>query len=208
MIGPTIEETLAFIIQAHGEQTRRGGETPYYTHPVAVAKIADAICESLRIPDNIRYDVNRAALLHDIDEDTPVSIMMLGKMGYPIGLLNSVYLLTKEEGETHNQNVDRIIASEDIVALVGKVGDTYHNSIMSEKDVEWCIANEINPSRQHARYMKSFNRLIEKLVEMTRRNGWLTDVASTKPNDLSTIIDELDPYVKGLMMTMGVDLSE
>ena len=43
MIGPTIEETEYFIMQAHGEQMRRGDKEYYYTHPVAVAEIAKKI---------------------------------------------------------------------------------------------------------------------------------------------------------------------
>ena len=164
MIGPTIEETEDFIIQAHGEQMRRGNKEYYYTHPIAVAKIAKKIAKVFCIPEDVIYNIERTSLLHDVVEDTPVTIMMLGKMGYPISVLNSVYLVTREDGETHKQSVDAIIESGDVVALIVKAADTYHNSIFTPEDVVWGIANGYNPQKDHKRYMDSHKRLLEALA--------------------------------------------
>ena len=62
MIGPTIEETTDFIIQAHGEQTRRGKDIPYYTHPIAVSNLATDIAKEFKIPDDVIDDAVRTAL--------------------------------------------------------------------------------------------------------------------------------------------------
>ena len=70
MIGPTIEETNAFIIEAHAGQFRRGNEIPYHTHPLAVAVIAVKIAEELKVPEDVIEDIHRVALLHDTIEDT------------------------------------------------------------------------------------------------------------------------------------------
>ena len=164
MIGPTVEETQEFIIQAHGEQMRRGDENYYYTHPIAVAKIAKKIAKVFFVPEDVLYDIERVSLLHDVVEDTPVTIMMLGKMGYPISLLNSVHLVTREEGETHKQSVDAIIASGDVVAQIVKAADTYHNSIFTPEDVVWGIAHGYNPQKDHERYLGSHRRLLEALA--------------------------------------------
>ena len=173
MIGPTIEETEYFIMQAHGDQMRRGDKEYYYNHSIAVAKIAKKLAKELRIPDEVLYNIERTSLLHDVIEDTPVTIEMLGKMGYPISVLNSVYLVSREEGETHKQSVDNIIASGDVVALIVKAADTYHNSIFTPEDVVWGIANGYNPQKDHERYMGSHKRLLEALAIHPEIIGYL-----------------------------------
>lgn len=165
MIGPTVNETEEFIIQAHGQQTRRNSDVFYHTHPIAVAKIALQILKDL-IPDvsesDAQYIVN-LALLHDTVEDTEVTIEMLASMGYPIKLLNSLDLLTKYDDEfgkeTHAENVQRIIDSGDIAAIIVKMADTTHNSIIDQSEVNWFHENNQDPVKATKRYLDSFNRL-------------------------------------------------
>ena len=65
---PTIAKALAFATKAHGDinQLRKYTAAPYIVHPVAVAEMVA----------EVGGDVNMiaAALLHDVVEDTPVSI--------------------------------------------------------------------------------------------------------------------------------------
>ncbi|AWN81616.1 sodium:solute symporter family protein [Candidatus Cardinium hertigii] len=66
-----IQQTIAFIKNAHGLVRRKSG-APYYTHPMAVAKL---LLEATQDPDTIL-----AGLLHDIVEDTPVTLHQLELM--------------------------------------------------------------------------------------------------------------------------------
>ncbi|AWN81508.1 sodium:solute symporter family protein [Candidatus Cardinium hertigii] len=66
-----IQETIAFIKKAHGLVRRKSG-APYYTHPMAVAKL---LLEATQDPATIL-----AGLLHDIVEDTPVTLPQLELM--------------------------------------------------------------------------------------------------------------------------------
>ncbi|AWN81510.1 sodium:solute symporter family protein [Candidatus Cardinium hertigii] len=66
-----IQQTIAFIKKAHGLVRRKSG-SPYYTHPMAVAKL---LLEVTQDPDIIL-----AGLLHDIVEDTPVTLPQLELM--------------------------------------------------------------------------------------------------------------------------------
>ncbi|AWN81509.1 sodium:solute symporter family protein [Candidatus Cardinium hertigii] len=66
-----IQQTIAFIKKAHGLVRRKSG-APYYTHPMAVAKL---LLEATQDPATIL-----AGLLHDIVEDTPVTLHQLELM--------------------------------------------------------------------------------------------------------------------------------
>ncbi|WP_420886314.1 HD domain-containing protein [Candidatus Cardinium hertigii] len=66
-----IQQTIAFIKNAHGLVRRKSG-APYYTHPMAVAKL---LLEVTQDPDTIL-----AGLLHDIVENTPITLHQLELM--------------------------------------------------------------------------------------------------------------------------------
>ncbi|ROT46990.1 HD domain-containing protein [Candidatus Cardinium hertigii] len=69
-----VEKTIAFIKNAHGLMIRKSG-APYYTHPMAVAKI---LLDVTKDPSTIL-----AGLLHDIVEDTPVTLTQIDLMYGP-----------------------------------------------------------------------------------------------------------------------------
>ena len=176
MIGPTIEETTDFIIQAHGEQTRRGKDIPYYTHPIAVSNLATDIAKEFKIPDDVIDDIIRVSLLHDVVEDTPVTIEMLTKMGYPEEVTTAVNLITRKDGETHKQSVDVIIKSGNIITMIVKAADAYHNSIHTHEDIQWCKENNRDAEKDHQRYLSSYRRLLEDLAARYASGNWyLTD---------------------------------
>ena len=61
-----IRKAFDMAVDAHKEQRRKSGE-PYIFHPIAVARI---------VAQNIGLDATSiaAALLHDVVEDTPITI--------------------------------------------------------------------------------------------------------------------------------------
>ena len=61
-----IQAAFQFARKAHEGQTRKSGE-PYIIHPVAVARI---VAEELQLGPNTVI----AAFLHDVVEDTPVTL--------------------------------------------------------------------------------------------------------------------------------------
>lgn len=60
------EEALEFARQAHGEQQRKYSEEPYIEHPKRVAGIIKTVQHTT--------EMVCAAYLHDVVEDTPVSL--------------------------------------------------------------------------------------------------------------------------------------
>ncbi|MCM1055822.1 MAG: bifunctional (p)ppGpp synthetase/guanosine-3',5'-bis(diphosphate) 3'-pyrophosphohydrolase [Bacteroides sp.] len=115
-----------FAENAHRGQTRTSGE-PYISHPVAVAYILLEMC--------MDTDTLCAALLHDVVEDTGVTLDALRKkFGEDVALLvdgvtkiGQVPLNTKEE--QHAENIRKILMamSKDIRVIIIKLADRLHN---------------------------------------------------------------------------------
>ncbi|MBR3954453.1 MAG: bifunctional (p)ppGpp synthetase/guanosine-3',5'-bis(diphosphate) 3'-pyrophosphohydrolase [Clostridia bacterium] len=123
---------------AHRGQKRRSGE-PYIIHPIAVSEIL--------IGFGMDYQSIAAALLHDVAEDTAVTIAQLRKMfGAEIStLVDGVTKLGKVPLDKHNQsdrqptfmsreseqaeNLRKLLLamSEDIRVIIIKLADRLHN---------------------------------------------------------------------------------
>jgi len=128
---PKVNESLiqkAYLLSkdAHGNQKRHSGEL-YFSHPLAVAEIL--------IDLKLDQDSIITALLHDIVEDTEVSIEDIEKIfGNEISkLVDGVTKLSKIESWQANERMAEnfrkltIAMSEDIRVLIIKLADRLHN---------------------------------------------------------------------------------
>ncbi len=117
---PTLEETLAFIEQAHAGQTDRAGE-PYYLHPIAVMR---------RLPAGVDDEVRLAALLHDVLEDTPYTREQLSALGYSERTLDAVEWVTQKPGDprSYPEKIAALIAGGNRDALQVKLADMSENA--------------------------------------------------------------------------------
>lgn len=121
-----IERAYQVADNAHGGQVRKSGD-PYISHPVSVAIIlvgmgmdTDCIC---------------AALLHDVVEDTAVSLDELRKsFGEDVAImvsgvtkLTNMPLSTKEEQQAENIRKMLLAMNEDIRVILIKLADRLHN---------------------------------------------------------------------------------
>jgi len=121
-----IDAAYVVAMQAHGAQKRDNGD-PYFTHPVAVADILAG------------YRLDTAsictALLHDVIEDTPVTLKEIGqRFGTTIaGLVDGVTKLNKLELQSDRtkqaENFRKLVLamSKDIRVLLVKLADRLHN---------------------------------------------------------------------------------
>ncbi len=110
------QSAAQFALHAHDGQFRVTGEA-YITHPVAVAEYLFHAGAS--------EDEVIAAFLHDTVEDTDVTIEQIEALFGP-EVAHIVAAVTKVEGETYNQFIDRVIAAGPS-AMAVKRADIHHN---------------------------------------------------------------------------------
>ncbi|GGF90841.1 RelA/SpoT family protein [Paenibacillus aceti] len=123
---PRIREAYDFAEQAHHGQLRKSGE-PYILHPLAVADIVVGM--QMDILSII------AALLHDVVEDTTVSLKEIeNQFGMECALLvdgltklERIKFRSKEEQQNENYRKMFIAMAQDIRVIVIKLADRLHN---------------------------------------------------------------------------------
>ena len=106
--------TKAFCIacNAHKGQKDKAG-APYILHPLTVA---------LHVKGRARKTV---ALLHDVVEDTDITIDYLVKSGFSDDVVRAVAAITKSGAETYDEYLYRVRANS--IARDVKLADLHHN---------------------------------------------------------------------------------
>ena len=116
----TLEQAISIASLAHEGQLDKGGE-PYILHPLRVMmKFKD---EKQRI----------VAVLHDVVEDTKVTIQDLILNGLDRDLANVVLILTRRRNESYDDYINRICYDE--LAMRVKLADLNDNMDMSRIDI-------------------------------------------------------------------------
>lgn len=113
---PTLERAIEIAAAAHAGQFDKAGQ-PYILHPLRVM---------LRVDDPHE---RMAAVLHDVVEDTSVTLAQLAAEGFPVAVLEAVAALTKLPGETRIDAARRAAAHP--VALNVKLADNAENMDLS-----------------------------------------------------------------------------
>ncbi|MDG0871686.1 bifunctional (p)ppGpp synthetase/guanosine-3',5'-bis(diphosphate) 3'-pyrophosphohydrolase [Paenibacillus thiaminolyticus] len=121
-----VREAYLFAEQAHSGQVRKSGE-PYILHPLAVA---DIVVGMQMDPTSVV-----AALLHDVVEDTSVSLEEVRtKFGNTCAMLvdgltklERIQFRSKEEQQNENYRKMFVAMANDIRVIVIKLADRLHN---------------------------------------------------------------------------------
>lgn len=114
------KKALVICFNAHKNQTDKSG-MPYVFHPFHLAEQMDdeaSVC---------------AALLHDVAEDTPITLDELRAEGFPDEVMNALGLLTHDDFVPYMDYVRRI--KTDPVARKVKLADLRHNSDLRRLDI-------------------------------------------------------------------------
>ncbi len=112
----TLEKAIAIAAEGHAGQTDKSGK-PYILHPINVMLRGETLDEQI------------AGVLHDVVEDTPVSLDDLREAGFSDSIVVAVEALTKRDGETRMEAARRALVNP--IARAVKLADNVENSDMS-----------------------------------------------------------------------------
>ena len=109
---PTIEDAIRLALDKHHGQTDKSG-APYILHP-------------LRVMAQMQTDTERiVAVLHDVVEDSDVTLDALRDMGYSEEIVAAIDHLSRREDESYEQFIQRIKPHP--LAVRVKLGDLTDN---------------------------------------------------------------------------------
>lgn len=148
------EITLLLINKLHAGQMRWNNEEPYANHPI---RIANAIFMMTK-----DYRLYQAALLHDVVEDTDVTLEQL-KTEYncPPIVLDMVDFLTKREGYSREEYIQRIKDSNDRGVALIKILDSFDNAMQTPSAIEYLKAKGRDPEAIRKKYLDTAKDLYE-----------------------------------------------
>ena len=163
---PSSVVRTAYLIArlAHAGQTDKGGK-PYIDHPSRAAGIVTSLSHTdlargalmggEPLLDATRYTLQAVALLHDVVEDTDVTLADL-REDFTEPLVNLVDALTRRRNEPDDDYLRRIIAAGPLAILV-KIADSTDNS--DETRLERLSGGEA------AKYRQKYRGFIARLIE-------------------------------------------
>ncbi|GIO28055.1 HD domain-containing protein [Ornithinibacillus bavariensis] len=122
------EKALIIAKEAHKGQKQKDKVTDYIEHPIYVASLVKS------------EEEKAVALLHDVLEDTKITIQSLRESGIPEKVIAAVEVLTKRPQSRYFDYIELVKTNH--LARVVKIADLKHNSDLSritnptEKDYE------------------------------------------------------------------------
>ena len=113
------KKAMRLCFEAHRNQVDKGG-MPYAFHPFHLAE---------QMTDEI---TTVTALLHDVVEDTDITLSDLAAMGFPSEVIDALALLTHDDSVPYSDYVAAI--KNNPVSRAVKLADLRHNSDLSRLD--------------------------------------------------------------------------
>ena len=148
---PMTNKAIKLMYEAHKNQVDKSG-LPYVFHPWHVAE---------SMTDEKKCVV---ALLHDVVEDTDITLDKLHELGFPDDVVTAIDTLTRKEGVDYATYMRNI--AENTLAIDVKIADLQHNMDKSRLSEE----NQI-PKIKYDLYKSSLEFLLRiKKVEEIRKS--------------------------------------
>jgi (p)ppGpp synthase/HD superfamily hydrolase len=127
-----LREAMLIAEKAHHGQTDKAGQ-PYFLHPKAVSEIVCNLIFSWYGEDECYEDfflkAEIVSLLHDVIEDTDLTIEDLRKNQVPFDCIEAIKALTKTAGQDYDDYLTNL--KSDRLATIVKIADLTHNSDLS-----------------------------------------------------------------------------
>lgn len=144
-----LRRSVELAVGAYEGVTDKNG-VPYICHAMMTALYVNA-----------SPIVRAAALLHDVIEDTSVTIEDLKRYSFPKEVVDAVDLLTRPKDEaSYTDYIRKIVESKNAVAIQVKIADLTDN--LSKTRTEEDVLNTI----QRSRYEKARVQLIEAMLNL------------------------------------------
>lgn len=140
---PTLTRAITLAAQHHEGQIDKGGN-PYILHPLRL--MLRATTEEDRI----------VSLLHDIVEDTLLTLVDLKNEGFSDQIIAAINCLTRRSDETYEQFIERILHND--LARRVKILDLEDNSDLSRIG---------SPSSDDIQRLGKYKRALNKLQDNT-----------------------------------------
>ena len=135
----TVEETLQIALDAHKEQKDLDGK-PAILHPITVGIMGSNDAEI------------KTGFLHDVVEDSDLTIDDLRQKGVDEDVLAALELLTHDKGTDYFEYVHKIARSGNYTAIHTKINDLKHNFDRGMKSYR--VAKELNDTEKAERLSK------------------------------------------------------
>ena len=127
---------------------------PYMEHLVSVAD---------RFSDDKAKVV---ALLHDIMKETELTAMELNYIGFPSDIVKTVSLMTRENGESYDEFINRMINSKNNMAVQIKKADLEQNMDLSNYE---SVTDEYL-NRIDVKYKPQYEKIVGYLGDLEKEN--------------------------------------
>lgn len=138
-----IERAILIATNAHSGQLDKAGK-PYILHPLRVMMSVGTMDEKI------------VAVLHDVVEDTFMTIEDIRNTGFSTEVVSALDALTKKNKESYDKFIDRVLQNR--IACIVKLADLKDNMDLSR-------LNEITEADQKRleKYKKAEERIREHL---------------------------------------------
>lgn len=143
----TLERAIEIAAKAHAGQVDKAGQ-PYVLHPLRMMLAV------------MTPEARMAAVLHDVVEDTAVTLEELRDEGFPAAVISAVEALTKREGEDYEAFIRRV--APNLIAREVKLADLRDNSDVSR------IAE---PTERDRERIRKYRRAIATLEQWAQAPG-------------------------------------
>jgi len=145
-----LNHAVLIAVRAHEGRCDRYG-APYILHPLRVMMRVRSLVEKV------------VAVLHDTVEDSEITLDDLRREGFPDEVVEGVDCLTRREGESYEQYMERVVISP--LAVTVKIADF-------EDNMDLRRFPEVGPKEVERlqRYHSNWRKLVECNGERSGRN--------------------------------------
>lgn len=154
-----LEKAIIIAATAHQGQVDKAGE-PYILHPIRVMLLGKTEDEKI------------CGILHDVVEDTDITLESLKEEGFSDEILLALDALTKRHGESYDKFIERLLKNE--IACNVKLSDLSDNMD---------ITRIKNPSQKDYERLEKYSKATNKILESVTKK----DTLSAKPTDMEAI---------------------